>query len=178
MDTEPVDALAFATAIVKHWEGFSLTPYHGKADRPDVWTIGWGSITIDGAPVTASTPAITEAKAIAMLQGEIQPTNAAVQAMVTVDLAPHQEAALTSFAYNEGITALRNSTLMRDFNAGNTDAAAAQFMQWVISDGQRVNGLIRRRGAEQAIFRGLIPFDDNLDAAMDQYGDAALTGQA
>lgn len=174
MDTDPVDALAFATAIVKHWEGFSLTPYHGHADRPEVWTIGWGSITIDGAPVTARTQPITLDKAVAMLQGEIQPTNAEVRSMVTVDLAPHQEAALTSFAYNEGANHLRTSTLLRDLNAGNADAAALQFMQWVISNGQRVHGLVRRRAAEAAVFQGLIPFDDNLGPAMDAAGNAAL----
>ena len=27
-----------AEAVVQHWEGCSLTVYHGKADRPDVWT--------------------------------------------------------------------------------------------------------------------------------------------
>lgn len=174
----PNQALDFARKIVEHWEGCSLTPYHGSADRADIWTIGWGCIAIDGQPVTPATPAITQARADALLTGDLQATQNSVQRVVTVQLTEYQEAALISFTYNEGATAFDGSTLLTLLNHGHVTEAAAQFSRWVISNGARVNGLIRRRGAEAAVFLGKVPFGPGLGAALDQYGNAALTTAA
>jgi lysozyme len=170
----PNHALGFAQQIVEHWEGCSLTPYHGGADRPDVWTIGWGCISIGGTPVTAATPAITQAQADALLAAELQQTQHGVSGLVKVPLTEYQEAALISFAYNEGVTAFGSSTMLTLLNGGHVTDAAAQFSRWVISNGARVTGLIRRRGAEAAVFLGKVPYGPNLGAALDQYGNAAL----
>ena len=157
----PNHALDFAQKIVEHWEGCSLTPYHGGADRPDVWTIGWGCISINDQPVTAATPAITQDVADAMLEDELASTQQGVDDLVAVELTEYQEAALISFAYNEGVGAFKTSTLRTLLNGGHVTDAAAQFSQWVISNGVRVNGLIRRRGAEAAVFLGKIPYGPN-----------------
>jgi lysozyme len=170
----PNHALDFAQKIVEHWEGCSLTPYHGSADRADIWTIGWGCISMDGRAVTAATPAITQAQANALLAGALQTTQDSVHGGVTVSLTEYQEAALISFAYNEGAAAFGGSTLLTLLNNGHVTEAAAQFSRWVISNGERVNGLIRRRGAEAAVFLGKVPFGPGLGAALDQFGNAAL----
>jgi lysozyme len=170
----PNHALAFAEAIVQHWEGCSLTPYHGKADRPEVWTIGWGCINIGGVPVGPNTPAITQARADELLANELAGSQAAVKRQITVALTDYQEAALISFTYNLGEPNLQSSTLRTLLNGGHTNAAAAEFGQWVMSAGQRVKGLIRRRGAERAVFEGKVPFGTRLGATLDQFADAAL----
>ena len=177
-EATPVDgprkALAFAVAVVQHREGCSLTPYHGKADRPEVWTIGWGCISIAGTPVGPGTPAITQARADELLAHELAGSQAAVKRQIAVALTDVQEAALISFTYNLGEGNLRSSTLRTLLNDGRPDEAAAEFGKWVMSGGQRVRGLIRRRGAERAVFEGRVAFDQNLRATLDKFADAAL----
>ena len=72
--------------------------------------------------------------------------------MVQVPLTNNQAAALTSFAFNEGTAALRNSHLMLELNAGNTQTAADCFGQWVYAGGKYVQGLANRRDQERALF--------------------------
>ena len=64
----PRPGIGFRTENCQHWEGCSLTAYHGRADRPDVWAIGWGCININGQKVTAATPAITQTSKIVFQQ--------------------------------------------------------------------------------------------------------------
>jgi lysozyme len=65
---------------------------------------------------------------------------------------------LTSFAYNVGINAFKNSTLLKMLNAGDNKLMVAdQFMIWnKITDktGKKVvsNGLTNRRKAERELF--------------------------
>jgi lysozyme len=167
-------ALDFARLIVEYWEQCRLAAYHGAEDRPGVWTIGWGCTTIDGRPVTPATPAITQAKADSMLDAILLNIQAGVRQLVKVPITEYQEAALISFAYNEGVPALAGSALLTLLNARHVTEAAAQFPRWVVANGVRVNGLIRRRGAEQAVFLGKVPFGPGLDAALTRYADAAL----
>ena len=173
-ENAPGDALAFAVAIVQHWEGCSLTAYHGKADRADVWTIGWGNTRIDGVPVGPHTPAITQQRADELLADELSGAQAATKRQITAPLTECQEAALISFTYNLGEGALHSSTLRTLLNQGHVDAAAGEFGEWVMAGGQRVKGLIRRRGAERAVFEGEVPFGPQLPMLLDLFGDAAL----
>jgi lysozyme len=170
----PNHALAFAEAIVQHWESCSLTVYHGKADRPDVWTIGWGCTRIDGKPVNPNTPPITQQRADQLLANDLSVAQVATKRQIVMPLTEFQEAALISFTYNLGEPNLQASTLRTLLNEGHVDAAAAEFGKWVMSSGQRVKGLIRRRGAEQAVFEGKVPFGPQLPVMLDQFGDAAL----
>jgi lysozyme len=59
---------------------------------------------------------------------------------------------LVSFTYNEGEGRLRNSTLLRLFNAGNSAGAAGAFGSWEIIAGKHSDGLETRRLAEVALF--------------------------
>lgn len=62
--------------------------------------------------------------------------------------------ALIDFAYNVGITAACNSTLVAKVNAGDMAGASAQFDRWVYDDGRVVKGLVKRRMCERALFDG------------------------
>jgi lysozyme len=64
---------------------------------------------------------------------------------------PGRLAALTDFAFNCGVGALKASTLRRKVNAGDWDAVPAELMKWVNGGGRRLPGLVRRREAEVAI---------------------------
>jgi lysozyme len=75
-----------------------------------------------------------------------------IKKLVVVPLTENQEAALTSFVYNEGIGHLESSTLLKMLNDKDYNGAADQFLRWVKVDGQSVDGLKNRRTMERQIF--------------------------
>ncbi len=72
------------------------------------------------------------------------------------ELAPHANAnefsSLVSFSFNLGLHALKMSTLLRFFNAGQKNAAAGEFLKWTRAGGKVLPGLVKRRAAERALF--------------------------
>lgn len=140
-------------ALIRSSENFKADPYRCPAGIP---TIGYGSTRYeDGTPVTMADAGITMLRAESILRAtlasEYEP---AVRRYVAVSLSQNQFDALVDFAYNAGTQALRGSTLLRLLNAGDYEGAAKQFSRWVFADGKVMNGLIKRRAAEAALFRG------------------------
>jgi lysozyme len=140
--------------LIMSFEGLELEPYLDSAGIP---TIGYGTILYpSGHSVTMSDPAITQQQAMQYLEWEVNQKTAGVSQCVVVPINQNQFDALTSFAYNEGLGALRTSTLLQLLNNGQTQGASAQFLVWdkVRVDGQLVenDGLLRRRFAEQTLF--------------------------
>jgi lysozyme len=149
------NALALAAKICQRFEGCVLTAYHGAADRAGLYTIGWGTTEIDGQPVQPGTT-ITQAQADDLLTDTLSAVQSKVEAMLTRQLEDYQEAALISFAYNLGTGALGSSTLLKEVNAGNFDAAAQQFGLWIHANGVVVKGLVARRAFEAQVFSGIV----------------------
>lgn len=148
MSTDP--ALDLAVAFIAKAEGFRAAPYQ---DIAGVWTIGYGfTVTEDGQHVKGGTPATTQEAAYARLEGFVGRVLALVRGMVHVPASDHQTAALTSFAYNLGTGALRNSTLLKLLNTGEAVNAAHQFGAWIYAANKPSQGLINRRAAEAAMF--------------------------
>jgi lysozyme len=152
----PGDAavLPLAEPIIKQFEGMKLSPYLDSAGIP---TIGWGTIQYpNGQRVTMADPAITEDYAEQCLEYEISLKSAAISGCLTEVPTIHQAAAMLSLAYNIGTSAFSTSTVLKEFNAGNIQAAAAAFLLWDKAhvNGQPVviQGLLNRRQAEQALF--------------------------
>lgn len=110
-------------------------------------TIGYGRTT--GVRLGQK---ITQAQADAWLVQEYDTFEAQVRALVKVPLTANQLGALTSFAYNLGVGALRSSTLLKKLNAGDYQGAGAEFAKWVKAGGKTLTGLVRRRAAEAALF--------------------------
>lgn len=150
-------SLDLAAALVCGLEGFRSAPY---LDTAGVWTVGDGSTRINGQPVTASTPPIDKATALALMKTELAPICATVAAHAPDGATPNQVAACSSFAYNVGIAAFLGSTLCAMWGRGETGLASDQFMQWIYDHDPvthqlvRVQGLVNRRKAEQAVFLG------------------------
>jgi lysozyme len=146
-------ALAIGARLVAQCEGCKLAPYQDNGRG--VWTIGVGTISIDGAPVTADTPPITQDEAYALMEAELASTAALVDDMIVVPVTVSARCALYSFAYNEGTNALRTSTLLRLLNsAAPMSDVAAQFASWVYAGGKLDRGLVNRRALERAVFLG------------------------
>lgn len=139
-----------AVKLVQPFEGFSAVPYQ---DPVGVWTIGFGSTRdASGAPVCATTPPVTRAQALALVERDLAAASAAVATHVTVPLNPNQKAALIDFVYNLGAGNFCGSTLLRLLNAGDFTKAVKQFIRWDHAGGEVLPGLLRRREAEAALF--------------------------
>lgn len=149
-------ALDQAAAIGEPFEGFSATPYLCPAG---VWTIGFGSTRdATGAPVCATTPAITRSQARQLAERDLRAALCEINRDVPkVRLTPLQEGALLDFVYNVGSGNFRTSTLLRKLNAGDLAGAAAEFAKWNLAGGKILAGLVRRRAAEQALFLAGLP---------------------
>ena|ERR1041385_1343287 len=144
--------------LIKRFEGLELKQYHGAADRPDVFTIGYGTIQyppdyLRGKKVALSDPPITEVQAAAFLKYEVTQKSVAIDTMLRDDLTPNQFGALISFAYNLGENALKTSTLRAKVNANPKDPSIrAEFARWVHSNGEVQPGLVTRRNAEADLY--------------------------
>lgn len=145
-------------ALIKEFEGLELKPYHGEADRPDVFTIGYGTIQYppfyqDGRRVTLLDQPITEELAASFLRHEVEKKALAIDPLLRDDLTKNQFAALISFAYNLGEGALKESTLRKKVNINPSDSTIRdEFKRWVHSNGKKQPGLVRRRAAEADLY--------------------------
>lgn len=138
--------------LIKSFEGCRLTSYPDPGTGGFPWTIGWGTTRIAGAPVTPQM-AITQAEADKLFLEDLRPRENEVYN--TIGEAPTSQAqfdALVSFHYNTG--AIKTATLTRKHKAGDYEGAAKEFGKWVNAGGRRMKGLVRRRAAEAAMYKG------------------------
>lgn len=138
-------------ALIKHFEGLRTTAYR---DPVGIWTIGYGHTSMAGPPTVYEGMTITPAEAEAILKQDLDVFENGVAAALTIDTNDDQFSAMVSFSFNVGLTAYRNSTLLRKHNAGDFAGAADEFLRWVYADGQILPGLERRRKAERALYLG------------------------
>lgn len=136
--------------FIKSFEGFSAGPYLDAAGVP---TIGYGATYYPGGQrVRMSDPPISESEGRRLLAAMLRDFEEAIDGALQVDVTQSQFDALVSFAYNVGISAATESTLMRKLNAGDVLGAADQFTRWTKSGGKVLRGLLRRREAEREMF--------------------------
>lgn len=132
-------------AIEKKFEGGPfLQAYRCPAG---VWTIGYGHTrdVVEGMTCT-----VAQAEAWLLEDNEDAQDN--VSREVSVPLNDNQFSALVSFVFNLGAGALAHSTLLRLLNAGKYDEVPGQLAQWCHADGVTLEGLVRRRAAEAALW--------------------------
>lgn len=134
--------------LIHSFESCKLTAYPdpGSVDGKP-WTIGWGST----GPGIAKGVVWTQAQADERFAADLGRFEKAV-ALMAPATTQNQFDALVSFAYNVGLSALNDSTLLKLHKAGNYAGARGQFARWNKNDGAVMNGLIRRRAAEAALY--------------------------
>jgi lysozyme len=145
--TVPSAVLAAWLPVLHIAEGCELQAY---PDSAGVWTIGWGHT----GPEVQSGLVWTQYQAdlqLAQDAGEHYDQLLAIYPQGT-GLSPARQAALLDFVYNEGIGNFRSSTLYEDLAAGQLDAVPAQLSRWDVGGGQVLEGLVRRRKAECALW--------------------------
>ncbi len=135
--------------LTEQSEGCRLVAYR---DSAGVLTIGYGHTrgVVEGMTCT-------QAQAEAWLREDIHAAIADVNRLVKVPLTQGEFDALVDFDFNLGGGALRGSTLLRLLNDGDHAGAAEQFERWSKAGGHVLAGLLRRRLAEEAEFKGAQP---------------------
>lgn len=131
--------------LLKQFEGCKLTAYLCPAK---IWTIGFGST---GGHVKPGMT-ITAEQAEALLKSDLRRFEEAV-ARLAPGSTDNQFSALVSFAFNVGIDALKQSTLLKLHKAGDYEGAAEQFARWNKGGGKILPGLVKRRAAEADLYR-------------------------
>lgn len=142
---------AAGLALIERFEGCSLSVYRDPVGLP---TVGVGHLLSAAErekwPVGTK---LSQAEVDALLLADLRGAEEAVGKLVKVPLGANQFAALVSFTFNCGGSALRKSTLLRKLNTGDYDGAAAGFAAWNKAGGKVLPGLTRRRAAEAALFQ-------------------------
>jgi lysozyme len=157
-------------ALIKQWEGLRLEAYRCDAD---VLTIGYGHTT----NVTEGMK-ITEEEAEQLLIRDLSVFEAEVSRTVTAKLSDNQYAAIVSWAYNVGASAMRKSTLIKKLNAGDYSAVPGELARWNKVKGKVVAGLSNRRAAEAGLWaRGSFVSSRGVEPVVPQNSTAANAGK-
>lgn len=113
-----------------------------------------------------------------LLREDVTTAVAAVRRSVRVPITQNQFDALVSLAFNIGAGAFHSSTLVRKLNAGDYRGAGEQFHRWVYAGGKRLNGLVKRRADEAALFMKDIDTYDTGPEERDGALDKGIRGTA
>lgn len=133
--------------FIKGFEKLELKAYPDPGTGGKPWTIGWGH-TKGVKPGDQ----ITQAQAEAFLREDLAVFEAAVNSAIKRPMTQSQFDAMVSLAFNIGGANFASSTLVKKFNAGDVQGAAAQFPRWKNANGKEMKGLVRRRAAERELF--------------------------
>jgi lysozyme len=148
--------------LIKSFEGCHNSPYRCPAG---LWTIGYGHVLYPEqarlkTPERASYPlkpehdrvwdaieidSLLEKDLLRFTNGVRRYCPAAADNMCHLD-------AMVSFAFNVGLGNLQSSTLRMKYSRGDYQGAAEEFLKWNKAGGKVLNGLVRRREAERALF--------------------------
>lgn len=156
-----------AVAEIALSEGLSLKAYRCPAG---VWTIGWGET--EGVQPGDT---CTREQADRWLLEDLTDRAAAIRRMCKVAPSDNELGAMVSLAYNIGLEGFRRSSVLRQHNAGNQQAAARAFGLWNKARNPRTGqlevlpGLTARRQREAALY--LTPDDAERQEAMPQAVD-------
>jgi len=132
--------------LIKSFEGCVLTGYPDVGGVP---TVGYGST----GPDVYIGMKITQAEAERRLAKELEHFENGVSNLVKVAINQNEFDALVSFSFNVGLGSFQRSTLLRTLNdRADKNLVASEFLRWNKVDGKPVEGLTRRRKAEQALF--------------------------
>lgn len=131
--------------LTEQFEGVRLQAYQ---DQVGVWTIGFGHTRNVTSGMTC-----TPIQAEQWLLEDVQQCVDSLNAHLHISVTQNEFDALVDFAFNLGIGALLESTLLKYVNAGKFELAANEFQRWDRAGGKEVAGLLRRRLAEKQEFQ-------------------------
>jgi lysozyme len=135
---------------IRKFEGLRLEAYKCPAG---VWTIGYGSTFYENGSKVQQEDKITLDRADRLLFDIVMKFEISVRGLVKSKINDNQLGALTSFAFNVGVTNFRKSTLLKKVNVNPIDATIRnEFMRWTKAGGKVLKGLVTRREAEANLY--------------------------
>ncbi|HDL7691813.1 TPA: lysozyme [Yersinia enterocolitica] len=140
-------AIAIAIAVLGGRDGMEGRKYSPYKDVAGVLTVCDGHT---GRDIIADKK-YTDVECDELLQQDLQPVFAAIDRSISVAMSEHRKAALASFGYNVGISALTRSTLVKKLNQGDTTEACNELRRWVHAGGKVWKGLVHRREVEREL---------------------------
>lgn len=168
--SDPVNKLKLGSRgleLIRAFEGFCPHPYDDKRAKVNgqypEWkgglvrgtvTIGYGHTEAAGPPQINRGMRMMREHALAVLDADLDRVEASVRNVITgTVLQQHEFDALVSFHFNTG--ALTPQRMITKFlNAGHFEQAMQQLEMFRTAKGDVLQGLIRRRAAERALFEG------------------------
>lgn len=137
--------------LIKKHESFRNNVYLCPAGIP---TIGYGNTYYEnGRKVKMSDPAISKKEGLKLLKTIVKQFEDGVNELVEVELNQNQFDAIVSFVYNVGLSAFKNSTLLKRINNNPFDEDIKyQFSRWNKSNGKVLKGLKKRRNSESYLY--------------------------
>lgn len=134
-------------ALIRHFEGCRLEAYLCPAG---VWTIGYGH-----THGVQSGDVIDQEAAEAFLIEDLEEFEGHVKSLVETKLKQHQFDAIVSWTFNLGPGNLKSSTLLNRINYGPLSDVPFQIQRWTRAGGTVLEGLVKRRAAEAALWQNL-----------------------
>ena len=133
-------------ALIKHFEGCRLEAYLCPAG---VWTIGYGH-----TGNVSEGDVIDQEAAEAYLIEDLEEFEGYVNNMVEVALKQNEFDAIVAWVFNLGPGNLKESTLLNRLNYGPISDVPFQIQRWNKAGGKVLEGLVKRRAAEAALWEG------------------------
>ena len=131
--------------LLKKFETLKLEAY--KPTPNDVFTIGYGhTLNVKKGDVC------TLEQAEAWLRQDIEWAENTVNCHCKIELNENQFSALVCIAFNIGEGNFNSSTLLKNLNLGKVKDASNQFEIWDKQRGKVLDGLLKRRLEEKALF--------------------------
>lgn len=129
------------------------------------WAVGYGHVAS-----TQKSSVVTRTQADLLLRYDLTMIEQALSGLIFTPLNANQIDALGSFVYNIGLEAFEGSAVLKLVNAGDLIGAASAMERWchalVGGHSQELDGLIRRRAMEKALFltppEGWVPVPSRL----------------
>lgn len=138
--------VALAVSLIGGFEGLRLNAYPDPATGGKPWTVCYGH-TEGVKPGDRYT--LAECKAL--LRSDLEIYAKGIEECVKVPLPDKRYVALVSFAYNVGVKAACNSSVVKLINAGRTKEGCDALLKWNKAAGITFPGLTKRRQKEREL---------------------------
>ena len=144
-----------AIRLIREFEGCArlrsdglVEAYPDPGTGAEPWTIGWGATGPGIGPGTVWSRTECDARLASDVARHAQDVALAIGTAATTQ---SQFDAMTSFHFNTG--AIARSTLLKRHISGDYESAAREFARWNRAGGRILKGLVRRRAAEERLYR-------------------------
>ena len=142
-----------ALAVIHHFEQCRLSAYRDAVGVP---TIGWGMTYYPDGRRVSMGDRLTQEQADDMFEIILERDFAGPvrNLLGNTPTSPSQFGAMVALAYNIGVKGFIGSSVLRRHRAGADGAEVTKaFQMWNKARGKILNGLVRRRNAEAALYR-------------------------